>query len=100
MKSRTPERNWRLALGRVPHAWSRNHWLLSHRLGPQTQDAGWVAAGEAHYHYVPDVPRLPATAVARVGPTRRQRAAENDWENEGGATQPPALAPGYSKCDE
>jgi hypothetical protein len=101
MKSRISGSNWRLALGRVPYVWSKNHWIISHRLGPQIQDAAWAAAAiDAHYHCVPDVPRSPATAVARVGPTRRQRAAENDWENEGGATQPPALEPGYVKHDE
>jgi hypothetical protein len=99
MKSRIPERNWRLACGRVPHAWSRNHWIISHRLRPQGQqahDAGWaMAALEAPY-----VLRSPGTSVGRVGPARRQRAAENDWENEGGATQPAMRAPDYSKRDE
>jgi hypothetical protein len=100
MKSRIPDRNWGLAFGRVPHAWSRNHWMVSRRSGPQgqqTQDAAWMPAADAHYQYVPGAP---ATAAAHVGPARRQRAAENNWENEGGATQPPALAPGYGKRDE
>jgi hypothetical protein len=100
MKSSIPERNWRLAFGRVPHAWSRNHWIISQRSGPQgqqTQDAAWVPAIDAHYHYVP---RPPATAAARVGPARRQRAAENNWENEGGATQPQLLAPRYGQREE
>jgi hypothetical protein len=103
MKSRIPERNWRLAFGRVPYAWSREHSIIAHRLGPQgqqTQDAGRAAVVDADYHYVPHVPQSPATAAARVGPTRRQRAAENNWENEGGSTQPPALAPGYDKHEE
>ncbi len=99
MKPRIPERNWRQAIGRVAHASSKNHWINSHRLGShlqQTPDASWAAAAiDAAY-----VPLPPATAAARVGPARRQRAAENDWENEGGATQPPVLAPGYSKLDE
>jgi len=105
MKPRIPEGNWHQARGRVSQGWSQNHWIISHRLGPQgqqTQDAGWAMASvDAPYGS-----RLPATAAARVGPARRQRAAESDWENEGGATPTPtptptpALAPGHSKTDE
>jgi hypothetical protein len=99
MTTKIPERNWRLARGRVLHAWSKNHWIISHRLGPQgrqTQDASWAAAAVVDAPYVP---RSPATAAAHVGPTRRQRAAENEWENEGGATQPRTLLPGYEDRD-
>jgi hypothetical protein len=90
-----PERNWRPASDRVAHAWSRNHWINSHRSRPRgqrTRDAGWTAID------TPYVPLPPATAAARVGPARRQRAAESDWENEGGAI--PQLAPGYGKLGE
>jgi len=102
MKLRIPERNWRQACGRVAQAWKKNHWVISHRLGPQgqqTQNAGWAAAATdtESPDVASNVPGPPATAAARVGPARRQRAAESEWENEGGATQTPAPAPGYSK---
>jgi hypothetical protein len=86
-----PEKSWRLPFTRISRTWSTNHWLIAHRAGlqgQQTQNANWAAAAVE----MPYVPLPPATAAARVGPKRRQRAAENDWENEGGTTQPPMRA--------
>jgi len=78
---------------------SSNHWIVAHRRVPQgrqTQNAGWAAAAIER----PGAIRQPTTAVARVGPARRQRAAECEWENEGGTTQPAMRAPGHDQRDE
>jgi hypothetical protein len=82
MKLSVPERLWRQATGRVAHAWTRNHWIISHRRGSQVQpaqDASWAEAAVV----TSAVNLLPSTAVARVGPARRQRAAESEWAWQG-----------------
>jgi hypothetical protein len=101
MTTRNPESKPHRAFGRIPYAWSKNDWIISNRLGPQgqqTQDAAWAAAA-VDALYIPRPPTT-STSAARVGPARRQRAAENEWENEGGATQPPMRLPGYGTPEE
>lgn len=96
MKPRILERNWREAAGHVAHAWIKNPWIISRRMGSQeqqTRDVGWGNAAV-------ETPGVPSEPTACTGSTRRQQAAESNWENEGGATKLPVQAPGHSTVDD
>lgn len=89
MATRILERNWRQTSGRVAHAWTKNHWIVSHRLGSQgqqTQDIGWSRAGVGG-----PLASFRSVAGAGIEPPRPTRAAESDWDNESGlaASQAP-----------
>jgi hypothetical protein len=89
MRPKIAERNWRGPARPVAHAWIKNHWIMSHRIGSQDQqilDADWSAAAV-------DAPSVPCDSIVAGGadPPPGRRGAEEGWENEGGATEPPVL---------
>lgn len=79
-------RSWRRAGVRVAQAWTRNHWILSHRLGSQARQAQ-DSRSEAAIEHVPPGPLQPTVAAAASAEARRARD-ESAWEAEAGSARP------------
>ena len=101
------ERSWRRANNHIGRTWRKTRWIISHRLErqPQQIQIQRTCSTEATLNSEPPVTSvgspLPVTAAARVGPARRQRAAESEWENEGGALLlQPCITTGHGRTDE